>query len=94
MDKRPNSRIYPVVRKYPVLWDPKHKNHKNRNSLSNAWQNIAKEISIDITVDALRKKKESLMSTYRTLAKKVRDSCTTGSGAKDIYEPIWFHQLI
>lgn len=30
------------------------------------------------------------MATYRTLAKKVRDSETTGLGTKGIYTPSWF----
>jgi hypothetical protein len=28
------------------------------------------------------------MATYRTLSRKVRDSETTGSGAKDVYKPL------
>lgn len=74
----------------PALWDPKHKDHKNRNRLNDAWQSIAKKLSADVTVDALKRKKESLMSTYRALAKKVKCSHTTGSGANDAYEPSWF----
>ena len=79
-----------LYEKHPVLWDPKHSNHKNRNSLNDAWLDIASEFSIDVTVELLRKKKESLMATYRTLSRKVRDSETTGSGTKDVYNPSWF----
>lgn len=79
-----------LYEKQPVLWNPKHTNHKNRNSLNDAWLTIAREFSVDTTVDVLRKKKESLMATYRTLLKKVRYSETTGSGAEDVYTPSWF----
>lgn len=75
---------------HAVLWDPKHRNHKNRNRLNDAWQEIVSDFSIQTTVEELRKKKESLMATYRTLSRKVRDSEKTGSGAKDIYKPSWF----
>lgn len=75
---------------HPVLWNPKHPKHKNRNHLNDAWLEIAKEFSIDVPVEVLRKKKESLMATYRTLYKKVRQSETTGSGVNDIYKPSWF----
>lgn len=75
---------------YPILWNPKHPHHKNRNYLNDAWMNIGREMSIDISVDVLRKKKESLMATYRSLAKKVRESEGTGTGSQDVYKPSWF----
>ena len=49
-----------LYEKHPVLWDPKHSNHKNRNSLNDAWLDIASEFSIDVTVELLRKKKNHL----------------------------------
>ncbi|XP_055639010.1 uncharacterized protein LOC129777009 isoform X2 [Toxorhynchites rutilus septentrionalis] len=75
---------------HPILWDPRHKYHKNRNRLFDAWQNIANNIGIIVTVEGLRKKKESLMARYRALSKKVRLSSSSGSGAKDVYVPSWF----
>lgn len=75
---------------HPLLWDASHPQHKNRNCLHDAWQDIAKQLSADCNIETLKKKKESLMATYRILAKKVRSSMTTGSGSSDIYVPTWF----
>lgn len=79
-----------LYKKHPVLWNPKDPNHKNRSRLNDAWVNVSREFSMDVSVNELRKKKESLMATYRSLSKKVRESETTGSGSKDVYVPSWF----
>jgi len=38
----------------------------------------------------MKKKKDSLMATYRQLLNKVKASNGTGSGAKDVIKPNWF----
>lgn len=76
--------------KHPVLWNSLYPGHKNKNTLQDAWTEVANELSVTMPVVALKKKKESLMSTYRTLRKKVVDSETTGSGSQDVYHPFWF----
>ncbi|KAJ8931017.1 hypothetical protein NQ314_016122 [Rhamnusium bicolor] len=45
-------------------------------------------MSIDFSIETLKKKKESLMATYRLLRKKVVFSARFGKG--DIYKPSWF----
>ncbi|KAG8233898.1 hypothetical protein J437_LFUL005226 [Ladona fulva] len=42
-----------LYEKYPILWNPKHQGH--RNTIDDAWLNIAREISTDVTVELLRK---------------------------------------
>lgn len=79
-----------LYEKYPVIWDPQNVNHKNRNLVFDAWAAIANEMSVTCTIETLKKKKESLMATYRGLKKKVADSEKSGSGADDIYKPSWF----
>jgi len=76
--------------KHPVLWNSLYPGHKNKNTLQDAWTEVANKLSVTMPVVALKKKKESLMSTYRTLRKKVVDSDTTGSGSQDVYYPFWF----
>jgi len=76
--------------KHPVLWNSLYPGHKNKNTLQDAWTEVANELSVTMPVVALKKKKESLMSTYRTLRKKIVDSETTGSGSQDVYYPSWF----
>lgn len=68
----------------PVLWNTKDPKHKNRNHVNDSWQRIADNISTSFTVIELKRKKDSLMSTFRKLAAKVRASTRTGSGAADI----------
>lgn len=75
--------------KHPVLWNSSYPGHKNKNILQDAWNKVANELSVTMTVVALKKKKESLMSTYRTLRKKVVDSETTGTGSHEVYFPSW-----
>lgn len=66
--------------KHPVLWNSLHPGHKNKNTLQDVRTEVANELSVTIPVVALKKKKESLMSTYRSLRKKIvysdfRDYC-------------------
>ncbi len=79
-----------LYEKYPVLWNVKDSSHKNRNLLNDAWQNIAAEFSGKMSVAQLKKKKESLMSTYRACKKKVFETDSSGAGTGDVYTPTWF----
>lgn len=38
----------------------------------------------------MKKKKDSLMATYRKLLNKVKVSKGTGSGTNDVFKPDWF----
>lgn len=60
-----------LYEKYPVIWDPQNVNHKNRNLVFDAWAAIANEMSVTCTIETLKKKKESLMATYRGLKKRL-----------------------
>lgn len=40
----------------PVIWNPKMKEHKNRNKVSDAWNNIKLLFSVDCPVADLKKK--------------------------------------
>lgn len=72
----------------PILWNPKHRLHKNKVALNDAWLRIS--ASMNKPVVELRKKKESLMATYRKHARKQKDSIASGAGIDDIYQPSWF----
>lgn len=73
-----------------VVWDPTHRQHKNRNSVADAWERIKNSFSIKCSVSELKKKKESLMSTYRSHVGKRRQSQHSGSGADEVYQTTWF----
>ncbi|CAG9772281.1 unnamed protein product [Ceutorhynchus assimilis] len=74
----------------PVIWMAKHKDHKNRNAVNDAWKRIQDNISVECTMQELKKKKESLMATFRPLIKKVKASSGTGSDAVEVFRPTWF----
>ncbi|XP_016664777.1 uncharacterized protein LOC107885617 [Acyrthosiphon pisum] len=74
----------------PCIWNPKHPQHKIRNSVNDSWNNISKNLSQKYTICELKKKKDSLMATYRKLANRVKSSKKTGSGSEDIFKPDWF----
>nr|XP_022907617.1 uncharacterized protein LOC111419095 [Onthophagus taurus] len=73
-----------------IIWNPKNPNHKNRNKVADAWNNIKASLRVDCSVAELKKKKESLMATFRPLLKKVRSSYKSGAGTGELYKPNWF----
>jgi len=88
-----NESVLEFLRLYEqesVIWNVKHLKHRDRNAVSDAWSNIQKSLSLQCTVQELKKKKESLMSTFRPLLNKVKGSMGTGSSAEDVYKPNWF----
>jgi len=73
----------------PCIWNPKHPHYKIRNSLHDSWEYISKNLSSTYSISELKKKKDSLMATFRKLANNVKASKKTGSGSEDIYKPDW-----
>jgi hypothetical protein len=59
---------------YPIIWDPKHVGHKNRNEVTDAWEEIH----------------NPLMATYRSIKHKILASKKSGAGADEVYRPSWF----
>lgn len=72
----------------PILWDTSMKDYRNKFKSHDAWMRIS--TVMEIPADELRKKKDSLMSSYRSYKNKVKKSIQSGAGADDIYQPIWF----
>lgn len=66
-----------VYEKHPIIWDPDHPEHKNRKSHIDTWNSIGNQMSVDIPVEVLKKKKECLMATYRALKRKKTDNKPT-----------------
>lgn len=79
-----------LYEKESCIWNPSDPRHKNRNHVQDSWRNISDNLSIKLSISELKKKKDSLMSTYRKMASKVRASKKTGSGSDDVYKPDWF----
>ncbi|KOB67483.1 Uncharacterized protein OBRU01_14415 [Operophtera brumata] len=72
----------------PVLWQAQHEGHQNKNKTHDAWTRIS--AIMEIPVPDLKKKRDSLMSSYRTYRKKVKDSIHSGASTDEVYKPIWF----
>lgn len=73
-----------------VIWCAKHREHKNRNAINDAWKRIKDKISIQCSIQEVKKKNESLMSTFRPLLKKVKATSGTGTGSEEVFKPTWF----
>lgn len=74
----------------PVIWSASHPNHKNRNHIHDAWKRIEREFDSRYSVIDLKKKKDSLMASFRSCINKIKASKKSGAGADEIYKPHWF----
>lgn len=72
----------------PVLWDSKDLKHKDKQFIHDAWVRISERIEISIA--DLKKKRDSLMATYRSHKRKITTSMQSGAAAESVYKPIWF----
>ncbi|KOB78157.1 Uncharacterized protein OBRU01_01821 [Operophtera brumata] len=73
-----------------AIWKSTTPQHKNKNEVHEAWLRIRNQIKDGaISITDLKKKKENLMSTYRKVNAKVKDSTRKGRGADGIYRPEW-----
>ncbi|KAL7644892.1 UNVERIFIED_CONTAM: hypothetical protein RMT77_004709 [Armadillidium vulgare] len=71
----------------PILWNPSHYQHKNREEIYDAWKRIRENMNVDFSVYELKKKKDSLMAAYRTIVNKQKEKNKNGD---EEYKPIWF----
>ncbi|KAF6201179.1 hypothetical protein GE061_005626 [Apolygus lucorum] len=74
--------------KEPIIWDPHHPGHKDRNVVHDGWKRIQNQLSTNYSVAELKKKRENLMATYRKCVKKIENS--SYGGTNDVYKPEWF----
>lgn len=47
----------------PVIWDPMHLYHKDRKQINDAWVRLREQLECPVT--EIKKKKDSLMATFR-----------------------------
>lgn len=79
-----------LYQKEDLIWNASHKMHKNRNAIYDAWKRIRDQMSTDCAVEDLKKKKDSLMASFRTCLHKVRVTTHSGTGVDEVYKPQWF----
>lgn len=75
------------IKEFPIVWDPSHKDKKNRNNVEDAYKTIADFMECDSAT--IRKKKEIIFQTYRNYKRKVYKSKPTGTGTDGVYKPTW-----
>lgn len=78
-----------LYEKEPCIWNPKHPQHKIRK-VQDAWDSISRNLSQKYSINDLKKKKDSLMATYRKLINKVKASKKAGAGSDSTFKPEWF----
>ena len=74
----------------PVIWNASDENHKNRNLVYDAWKRMERNLGNTYSVNELKKKKESLMASFRVCHNKVKKSLRSGMGTAEVYKPTWF----
>lgn len=79
-----------LYEKETAIWDPKDQLHRNRDIVFDSWKKIKDSMSIPVDIKELKKKKESLMSTFRPLLAKKKASNKSGAGTDHIFKPSWF----
>lgn len=71
-----------------LVWDSNHKFYKDRSKVEAAWCRISAEMNLPIK--DLKKKKVSLMATFRKLRRQKRESMLTAASPDEVFQPIWF----
>lgn len=86
-------RFIELYRKNECLWNIKLDDYKKHDKRKNAVAEIALELNV--SEEFVKKKIQSLRSTYIQEKKKIYESKTTGTGSDDVYSPslYWFHEL-
>ncbi|KAJ8921471.1 hypothetical protein NQ315_003089 [Exocentrus adspersus] len=81
-----------AYRRQPCIWDPRHSKHKDRVAVATAWKNIQAQLNFkNCTVDELKKKRNSLMASFRMLTNKKKKKKESDQGTEEAaFEPQWF----
>lgn len=74
-----------LYRNEPFIWDSTHKDRKNVYA---AWLRLSE--GLQRSVKELKRKKDSLMATFRSQLRKKKASIRYGASEADIYKPVWF----
>ncbi|GBM26129.1 hypothetical protein AVEN_87281-1 [Araneus ventricosus] len=80
MTQRESIRLIELYKSYPLLYNPKDMNYRNKAKRAEAWDDISK--TMNMPASELRKKMSALMGTYRSEKSRENKRRQTGSGAK------------
>ncbi|XP_062125812.1 uncharacterized protein LOC133838659 [Drosophila sulfurigaster albostrigata] len=77
----------------PAVWHAKCEAYKNKNLRNKSWEVLLekyKKIDEDATIDTVKKKVNSLRTSYRRELQKIRRE-KSGAGTDDVYQPsLWY----
>lgn len=79
-----------LYEQHSVLWDPDNSDRNNRKKVHEAWSSIQRELSTRFDITDLKRKKESLLATYRMLKRKLLTSQKNSDDGVETYQPTWF----
>uniref|UniRef100_A0A1B6DD16 MADF domain-containing protein n=1 Tax=Clastoptera arizonana TaxID=38151 RepID=A0A1B6DD16_9HEMI len=89
----PNELVLEFLEFYenePIIWNSSLSNHKNRIEIYDAWKRIEIKMGNKFSIAELKKKKDSLMASFRACVKKVKECNKSGAGSDEIHKPSWF----
>lgn len=75
-----------IYKTEPILWEHNHEFYRDKSKMEYAWIRVSKQTGFSLS--DLKRKKESLMATYRGHLRKIKKSQRAGS--KKVHKPIWF----
>ena len=86
--------IIKIYKKHSCLWKVKSSEYLDRVAKEKAWPELIEtfnEVGKSVTRDVVIKKMNSLKTSWRKEAKKVRSSIKSGAGEDEVYQPkLWY----
>ncbi|KAK0078297.1 hypothetical protein PV326_009460, partial [Microctonus aethiopoides] len=77
-----------LYREHECLWNPADDNYKNKIKKLDAWNKISQIMKCEVV--EVKKKMESLLSSFRRERQRQIETFKTGSGADEIFKSAWF----
>lgn len=71
-----------------LVWDLNHEFYKDRGKVEAAWRRISAEMNLP--VKELKRKKVSLLATFRKLRRQKRESMLNAASPDEVFQPVWF----
>lgn len=83
-----------VFRTQPAVWETSNDLYRNKVEKEKSWKLLLekyKEVEADATVETVKRKVNSLRSSYRRELAKIKKSERSGASTDDIYVPaLWY----
>ncbi|XP_045483177.1 uncharacterized protein LOC123688619 isoform X2 [Harmonia axyridis] len=77
-----------LYRNERCLWDPLDEHYKRREYVTGAWHRLVESTGKPLA--ELKRKRESLMATFRGHSRRKKASMMEGAEGSAVYQPVWF----